>query len=206
MPRKKPYPVEDKYCLFIGNHYPRESGLPLPIDRVWHDLLSENNEDRVSQDVLSSALHSSRDLARHANLVKLRNLCRRWSSQPELTVDNILFTVTELDAARIESGINPDFFKKRSIISTRHREALILVRLIGEGNEADEWTQGLREAAMSIADARNHTAATLFLRKHKYVWDRDTCTYTPKTELRNLLIENNKDRVINWVGKEAGNE
>ena len=206
MPRKKPYPVEDKYCLFIGNHYPRESGLPLPIDRVWHDLLSENNEDRVSQDVLSSALHSSRDLARHENLVKLRNLCRGWSDQPKLTIDDILFTKDGLDAARIESGINPDFFTKKKIVATRHREALALVRLIGEGKEADVWTPELRAAAMSITEARSHTAATFFLRRHKYVWDRDTCVYTPQVTLRDLLIANNKDRQINWVGKEASGE
>lgn len=193
-----------EYYLFIGKYYPKdENNNPVSINKVWHDLLAENNPNILSGDIISAALHSKRDLIKLDNLVKLQKLCSFWSGA-DVRIEDLLFTKEQLAEARSKLATS-DFFAEKRKLSMRHREALSLCRLIGEGNEASEWTEGLKKAALSIAEQELHTSATAFLRKYRYSYNSKTGKYSVKPELRNALITRYAGRDINWT-KEVTNE
>lgn len=194
-----------EYHLFIGEFYPKdEEGNPLAINRVWHDLLAEDNPHILSEDILSAAIHSRRDLIKLDNLIRIKRLCSHWQGQ-EVAIEDILFTRKELDEARLNSGIDPAFFSKKQVLSARHREALALCQAIGEGKESEDWTEDLSKAAKAIADKGLHTSATAFLRKYRYVWNRIKGTYVVNPVHRSSLITRYSGRAINWT-KEVGDE
>lgn len=202
MKRERP-----QHCLFIGNHYPKaEDGSPISINGVWHTLLEEGNPDILSEDIISAALHSRRDLIRLDNLIKIVNLCSHWAKRT-VTIEEILFAKEDLEAARANSGIVPNFFSKRRVVSARHREALKLCRLIGEGKESDVWSEDLKAAALKIAEKGIHTSATSFLRVHRYRWEESRGKYTiPNVTSRDSVINRNKGREINWLKEGATDE
>ena len=191
------------YHLFIGGFYPKDQdGNPLSVNMVWHDLQGEGNPNIVSKDIISAALYSRRNLTLHDNLIKLRNLCHHWASPSAriIHLDDLFFTTEQLAEARKTSGIDPDFFAQRKVISARHREALALCKLIGEGGESPEWTDVLRKAASKIAEKDIHTSATAFLRIHRYRWEASQSQYTvPNVKLTNSIIARNSGREIDWV-------
>lgn len=203
MKKKQP----PQHYLFVGKYYPRdENGNPMSVNHIWHQLLAENSENILSKDIIGAALHSGRDSIKIDNLVKLINLCSIWSGE-KVTFEDIRFTKEELEEARIESGLDPEFFVRRRVVSERQREAIALCRIIGDGGESVDWTDDLRQAAKSIAEKTLYASATHFLRKHRYAWDASKgCYIVPNEQSRISVINRNAGRDIDWLQGGAAHE